>query len=73
MQVLIRCPDKATEQKALGKLIPRYAGKSWSTGEIMVPADALAFLASEGVTFTVVGPAPYERITSLRDSRAVGV
>ena len=73
MQVLIRCPDKPTEEKALAKLIPRNAGKSWSSGEIMVSSDALAFLAAEGVTFTVIGPAPYERITSLRDSRAVAV
>ena len=58
MQVLIRCPDKSTEEKALGKLIPRFAGKSWTSGEIMVPADALAFLAAEGVSFTVLGPAP---------------
>jgi hypothetical protein len=73
MQVLIRFPDQATEQKALGKLIPRFGGKSWASGETMVPAPALAFLAAEGVSFTVVGPAPYERITSLRDLGAVAV
>lgn len=73
MQVLIRFPDSATEQTALGKLIPRFAGKSWSTGETMVPAPALAFLAAEGVSFVVVGPAPYERITSIRDLGAIAV
>ncbi len=67
MQVIIRFPDKGTEQRALGKLIPRFSGKSWASGETMVPASALAFLAAEGITFTVIGPAPYERVTPLRD------
>jgi hypothetical protein len=67
MQVIIRFPDKATEQKALGKLIPRFSGKSWVSGETVVPSSALAFLAAEGVSFTVIGPAPYERITPIRD------
>ena len=73
MQFIIRFPDGKTEQKALGKLIPRFSGKSWTSGDTMVPAPALAFLAAEGITFTVVGPAPYERITPLRDSRAAAV
>lgn len=73
MQVMIRFPDSETEQRALGKLILRFSGKSWASGETMVPAPALAFLAAEGISFTVVGPASYERITSLRDSRVVAV
>ena len=54
MQVLIRFPDQATEQKALGTLIPRFAGKSWATGETMAPAPALAYLAAEGLSFIVI-------------------
>lgn len=73
MQVIIRFPDEETERKALGKLIPRFSGKSWSNGETMLPTEALGFLASEGISFTVIGPAPYERITSVRDLGAVGV
>ena len=73
MQVLIRFPNSETEQKALGKLIPRFSGKSWATGEVMVPAPALGFLAEEGIVFTVIGPASYERLTSLRDAGAVAV
>jgi len=73
MQILIRFPDATTEQKALGRLIPRFSGKSWENGETMVPSEALAFLADEGISFTVIGPAPYERVTSLRDSGAVAV
>jgi hypothetical protein len=70
MQILIRFSDKATEQKALGKLIPRFSGKSWSSGETAVPSAALSYLADEGIQFEVVGPASYERLASLRDSGA---
>ena len=73
MQVIIRFPDQQTEEKAIGKLIPRFSGKSWSTGETMVSAAALGFLAEQGISFTVIGPAPYERVTTLRDSGAVAV
>jgi hypothetical protein len=73
MQILIRFPDKETEFLALGKLIPRFSGKSWSSGEVMVPSAALSYLANEGISFTVIGPAPYERVASLRDIGAVDV
>jgi hypothetical protein len=73
MQILIRFPDEATERLALGKLIPRFTGKSWATGETAVPAQALGFLAEQVIKFTVIGPAPYERITPLRDPGPVGV
>jgi hypothetical protein len=73
MQVIIRFPDEETERKALGKLIRRFSGKSWSSGETMVSSPALAYLAAEGISFTVVGPAPYERFTPLRDSRPAAV
>lgn len=70
MQILITFPDSQTEQRALGKLIPRFSGKSWGSGQTAVPSAALTFLAEEGVPFTVVGPAPYELITSLRSLAA---
>jgi len=70
MQILIRFPDKESEKRALGKLIPRFSGKSWSSGETVVPSAALSYLAEEGIGFVVVGPAPYERIAALRDSGA---
>ena len=73
MQILIRFPDEATERRALGKLIPRFAGKSWSSGETAVPSEALSFLADVGIKFEVIGPAPYERLASLRDSGAPAV
>lgn len=73
MQILIRFPDAETERRALAKLIPRFPGKSWASGEMAVPAQALSFLAQEGIRFTVLGPAPYEQLTPLRDSGAVAV
>jgi hypothetical protein len=73
MQILIRFPDQETEQRALGKLIPRFSGKSWSAGEVAVPSPALSYLAEEGIPFTVVGPAPYERLAARRDSGAPAV
>lgn len=73
MRILIKFPDQETEQRALGKLIPRFSGKSWASGETAVPATALSFLADEGIRFTVIGPAPYEYVTPLRDLGAVGV
>lgn len=73
MQILIRFPDKETEQRALGKLIPRFSGKSWASGETAVPAQALGYLAEQGVKFMVIGPAPYEFITPVRDPGTVAV
>jgi len=73
MQILIRFPDEDTERQALGKLIPRYSGKSWTSGVTAVPAQALGFLAEQGIKFTVIGPAPYEVITPVRDPGSVAV
>ena len=73
MQILIRFPDSETEQRALGKLIPRFSGKSWASGETAVPAQALGFLAEQGIKFAVIGPAPYELITPVRNPGSVAV
>jgi hypothetical protein len=51
----------------------RFPGKSWATGEVMVPDAAVPPLASEGFHFTVEGPTTYERLTSLRDAAATAV
>jgi hypothetical protein len=73
MQILIRFPDQETEKQALGKLIPRFSGKSWASGETAVPAQALGFLAEQGFQFSVIGRAPYEVITPVRDPGSVAV
>jgi hypothetical protein len=73
IQILIRVADKETEQRALGKLIPRFSGKIRASGETAVPAQALGFLAERGINRTVIGPAPYEFITPVRDPGGVAV
>jgi hypothetical protein len=73
MLILIKFPDKPTEDRAIGMLIPKFPGKSWKTGETAVPTEALAFLAEKGVQFSVIGPAPYELLTTVRDTGSVAV
>jgi hypothetical protein len=73
MLILIQFSDKATEEQALGLLIPRFSGKSWKTGATAVPAAALSYLAEQGIKFSVIGPASYELVTPLRDTAAIAV
>ncbi|MGD0769183.1 MAG: hypothetical protein ABSB42_13440 [Tepidisphaeraceae bacterium] len=69
--VLIRFPDISAKRKALAYLAGRFPFKSWATGEMLVPENALGDLAVEGVAFTVEGPAQYaQRIPSLRNPAA---
>jgi hypothetical protein len=65
--IIIRFPDEESNLQALGCLPGRYPGKSWATGEMMVPEEALGFLARKGVRFRVEGPATYEQIASRRN------
>jgi hypothetical protein len=62
--IVIRFPSDESKRAAMSKLVGRYSFKSWATGEMLVPEDALPFLAVEGVGFTVQGPATYEQIAS---------
>jgi len=71
--IVIRFPDEMTEKRALGYLARRFSGKSFATGETIVPEAALPYLALEGIKFTVEGPATYERLTPLRDITATPV
>jgi hypothetical protein len=71
--VIIRFADQDSKRKPLGFIARRFPGKSWASGEVMVPEAALACLAAENSHFTVEGPATYERLTSLRDTPATAV
>lgn len=55
--ILIRFPTTDAKRSALGQLAGRFGFKSFASGEMLVPEDALAFLAVQGVPFTVEGPA----------------
>lgn len=59
--ILIRFPNPESKRDALGRFAGRFRFKSWVSGEVLVPEDALPFLAVEGIVFTVQGPATYER------------
>jgi hypothetical protein len=69
--ILIRFPDAPSERRALGYLAGRFAFKTWSTGETLVPESALAHLAVAGIRFNVQGPATYEQnISAVRNPAA---
>src|SRR5437868_2954198 len=59
--VLIRFPDIEIERRALGFLARRFSGKTWSSGQTLVPKAALAALRQEGIPFIVEGPATWGR------------
>ncbi len=65
--IIIRFPDSETERRGLGFLATRFPGKSWGTGETLVPEAALAHLAQQGIKLTVEGPATCEQLASLRN------
>ena len=72
--IRIRFPDDAMKRRALGFLAGRFSFKSWATGTMLVPEQALGALALEGISFTVEGRATYEQILSaLRNPAAPAV
>ena len=72
--VRIRFPDPASERRALGYLAGRFSFKTWKEGHTVLPEAALPFLALEGISFTVEGPATYEQnIPPLRNPLAPAV
>ncbi len=71
--IIIRFAGEDTKRRAVGSLVGRFSFKTWASGEMMVPKDALAILADEGVPFSVEGPATYERLASLRNPVAAEV
>lgn len=69
--ILVRFPNPESKRAALGRLAGRFSFKSYASGETLVPQDALPFLATEGIGFTVEGPATYEQnAPALRDTPA---
>ena len=72
--ILIRFHNPEAERKALGRLTSRFSFKSWASGVMLVPESALPYLATEGISFLVEGPASYEQLApTLRDSPAAAV
>jgi hypothetical protein len=71
--IIIRFAGAEVKQRAIGFLVGRFPGKTWATGEVAVPEEALAALALEGFQFKVEGPATYERLVPLRAVAPVAV
>ena len=72
--VRIRFADSASERRALGFLAGRFSLNTWKTGETVVSEGALPFLALEGISFVVEGPATYEQnVPPLRNPLAPAV
>lgn len=62
--IRIRFPDIGAKRRALGRLAGRFPSKSRAGGEMLVPEAAPPYLAVEGVSFLVEGPATYEQNAS---------
>jgi hypothetical protein len=70
--VIVRFPNIKTRRKALAFMLGRFPGKSWATGEVMIPEQALSYMAAEGIRFSVEGRATYEQLTGMKSEGAVG-
>lgn len=69
--VVITFPTEEIQRRALGFLLKRFSGTALKTGEVIVPKAALAALAEQNITYTVLGTASYEKqIAALRSSFA---
>jgi hypothetical protein len=68
VMVIIRFAEKEDKRRALGFIARRFSGKSWASGELMLPDEALDVLRNEGIEFIVVGPAKYEHMAPFRGS-----
>jgi hypothetical protein len=55
--IRISCPNAEVKRRALGRLAGRFSFKSWATGQMLVPEEALSFLTIEGISFIVEGSA----------------
>ena len=67
--IRIRFLDAGAKRRALGALAGRYSFKSWATGEMLVPAAALPYLALENIPYSVEGLATDEQyVPAFRDS-----
>jgi hypothetical protein len=64
--VAIKFPDTETQDEAVGFLATDFSGRLLRTGEVIVPEEALAALAKENYSFTVIGKATHEQMAAFR-------
>ena len=65
--VIVRFSSTEMRRRALAYLLGRFSGRSWATGEVLVPEPALPHLAAEGFVFSVEGEGTYDRILRLNE------
>jgi hypothetical protein len=68
--ILIRFTDADSKRRALEALVGEFPFRRWSSGEMLVPEEALPRLAREDIPFTFEGSAAYEKLATLRDPAA---
>jgi hypothetical protein len=72
--VTIRFPDREATHRGLGFLIGRFSGRVLRSGEVIIPEEALAALAGQNFTFTVLGRTTYEQeVAALRSADSAPV
>jgi hypothetical protein len=71
--VILRFQMVEMRRRALAYLVGRFTGKSWASGEVMIPEWALPYLAAEGIIFSVEGPATYDRVLRLNQEAGASV
>ena len=65
--IVIHFTDVESKRRALEALVGEFSFKSWATGEMLLPEDALPRLAREDIPFSFEGSAAYEKLATLRD------
>ncbi len=71
--ILIRFTDAESKRRALEALVGEFSFKSWSSGQMLVPEEALPRLAREDIPFSFEGSSVYEKLAILRDPDPVAV
>jgi len=71
--ICIKFPNRQTLNEALGFLASEFSGRAFRSGEVIVPAAALAALAAENFTFTVIGRATHDQMAPIRSDVAASV
>lgn len=66
--VLIRFTDAENKRRAVEALVGEFSFKTWTSGEMLLPEDALPRLAREDIAFSFDGSAAYEKLETPRDS-----
>ncbi len=72
--VVIKFPDVATQDRAVGFLAGSFSGRLLRSGEVIVPEAALQALVERNFSFTVIGKATYaQQMAAVRGDAASSV